>query len=109
MRGHRFPWFCVAAGLLLGVPLFGQAGMEMTSSADASHEQIHLGYPQDWSSRHLLMPGTRADDVLAAGVAHDPRYVYNMVMRQVAVERSKRIEFLRPRHQPHHTEIDWAV
>ena len=100
MRGFRFLWFCLAAGLLLGVPLSGQSGMETTSPADASHEQTHLGYPEDWSSRHLLMPGMRAEDVLAAGAAHDPRYVYNMVMRQVAVERSRPREPLRPRHCP---------
>ncbi len=104
MRGFRFLWFCVAAWLLLGVPLSGQSGMETTSPGDASQEQTHLGYPEDWSSRHLLMPGMRAEEVLAAGAAHDPRYVYNMVMRQVAVEKSRRVHPL-----PHHTEIDWAV
>jgi hypothetical protein len=109
MRGYRFSWFCLAAALLLGVPLSGQAGMETTSAADASHEQTHLGYPDDWSSRHLLMPGMRAEDVLAAGAVHDPRYVYNMVMRQVAVERSKPREPLRPHHLPRQTKIDWAV
>jgi hypothetical protein len=105
MRGCAFRWFCVVAGsLLLGLPLLGQAGRETASPSDASHEPTHLGYPQDWSSRHLLMPGTRAEDVLTAA-AHDPRYVYNRVMRQVAVEKS------RPgiRRLPHHTEIDWAV
>jgi len=50
------------------------------------------------------MPGMRAEDVLAAG-DHDPRYVYNMVMRQVAVER------FRHRERRHHRgmKIDWAV
>ncbi|MGA7589527.1 MAG: hypothetical protein WBW02_03395, partial [Candidatus Sulfotelmatobacter sp.] len=82
MRTCAFRWVCLGIGLLLmGIPLLGQAGLER----DASDEPTHLGYPQDWSSRHLLMPGARAEDVLAAG-DHDPRYVYNMVMRQVAVE-----------------------
>jgi hypothetical protein len=121
MRGYAFRWFCVAAGsLLLGVSLSGQAGMDRTSPSDASHvssnipsnvpsnfpsnESAHLGYPQDWSSRHLLMPGMRADDVLAAG-EHDPRYVYNMVMRQVAMERSRH----RERRHVRDMKIDWAV
>jgi len=105
MRGYACRWFCVVAGsLLLGLPLLGQAGMETASKGDASHELTHLGYPQDWSSRHLLMPGTRAEDVLAAA-AHDPRYVYNRVMRQVAVEKSRH----EIRRRPHRTEIDWAV
>jgi hypothetical protein len=104
-RGRALQWFCAAAGsLLLGIPLSAQAGMETTSPADASHEQTHLGYPQDWSSRHLLMPGARSEDVLAAS-AHDPRYVYNMVMRRLAVERSRHgvPRFRRP------AKIDWAV
>jgi hypothetical protein len=118
MRGCAFRWFCVAAGLLLlGIPLSGQAGMERTSPEGASEGQTHLGYPQDWSSRHLLMPGTRAEDVLAAG-ARDPRHVYNMVMRQVALENARiaaenaRIGIWRPRPPrriPRRMKIDWAV
>jgi hypothetical protein len=105
MRRCAFGWFCVAAGtLLLGIPLSGQTAMEGIAPDDASHGRAHLGYPQDWSSRHLLMPGMRAEDVLAAG-EKDPRYVYNMVMRQVAVERFRHRE---RRHQ-RETKIDWAV
>jgi hypothetical protein len=84
----------MAAGLLLlGIPLSGQAGKEMekASPQGASGVRTHLGYPQDWSSQHLLMPGTRAEDVLAAG-ARDPRHVYNMVMRQVALENARKAE-----------------
>jgi hypothetical protein len=104
MRGRAFRWFCAAAGsLLLGVTLSAQAGMETTSPTDANHEQTHLGYPRDWSSPHLLMPGVRAEDVLAAS-AHDPRYVYNRVMRQLAMERARR--GVRPSRRP---KIDWAV
>jgi hypothetical protein len=107
-RRLAFRWFCTAAGsLLLGLSLSAQTGRETASQAGASQEQTHLGYPHDWSSRHLLMPGMRAEDVLAAG-DRDPRYVYNMVMRQVAEWR------------PHHPlprypirrermKIDWAV
>jgi hypothetical protein len=94
----------VAAGLLLlGIPLSGQTRMEGTSPGDASDEQAHLGYPQDWSSRHLLMPGT-PEDLLAAG-ERDPRYVYNKVMRQVAVEKFRH-RLRRPRRP---MKIDWAV
>ena len=111
MRGFAFRWFCVAAGsLLLGLPLSAQLVRETSSQADASQEQTHLGYPHDWSSRHLLMPGMRAEDVLAAG-DRDPRYVYNMVMRQVAEGKSRRLPLrppLRPFPRPT-TKIDWAV
>jgi len=99
----------VAAGsLLLGTLLSAQTGVETTSPGDASQEQTHLGYPHDWSSRHLLMPGMRAEDVLAAG-ARDPRYVYNMVMRQVAIEKFRHAgpRPWRPNHPT--TKIDWAV
>ena len=105
MRGHAFRWFCVTAGsVLLSISLLGQAGTEEASRIDSSNGQTHLGYPQDWSSRHLLMPGMRAEDVLAAG-DHDPRYVYNMVMRQVAIDRFRHRE-RRPRRD---VKIDWAV
>jgi hypothetical protein len=46
----------------------------------------------------------RAEDVLAAG-KHDPRYVYNMVMRQVAMERSRG----RAQGNKKPIKIDWAV
>lgn len=105
MLAYAFRWFCVAAGsLLLCIPLSGQAGMERTTPRDASQGHAHLGYPQDWSSRHLVMPGLRAEDALAAG-DHDPRYVYNMVMRQVAVERFRH----RRRQHRREMQIDWAV
>jgi hypothetical protein len=107
MRGCAFRWFGVVAGLLLlSIPLSGQSGIgvETTAQGDSNDGQTHLGYPQDWSSPHLLMPGTRVEDVLAAG-ARDPRHVYNMVMRQVAVENA-RISVPWPRRR---MKIDWAV
>jgi len=77
MPGCAFRWFGVVGGLLLlGIPLSGQTRMEteMTSPRGASDGQTHLGYPQDWSSQHFLMPDTPAEDGLAAG-ASDPRHV----------------------------------
>jgi len=73
-------------------------------SAQSGGALPHLGYPQDWSSRHLLMTGLRQEDVLAAGV-RDPRYVYNMVMREVAARNLRRGS----QPPPHHMKIDWAV
>ena len=98
MRASHSVGFCVAAGLLCWAFRFWvRQGWRGPHRLTASHEQTHLGYPQDWSSRHLLMPGMRAEDVLAAG-ERDPRYVYNMVMRQVAVENLRR-RAPRPRRQ----------
>jgi hypothetical protein len=95
--------------LLLGIPLWGQAGEDGISAGDASGQRTHFGYPQDWSSRHLLMPGMRGDDGMAAG-DRDPRHVYNLVMRQVALQNAPRI-VPRPRlPQPRRRiKIDWAV
>jgi len=113
MGVRAFRWFHVAAGLfLLAIPLWGQAGMERSAADSANDEPKHLGYPQDWSSRHLLMPGARTEDVMAAA-DRDPRYVYNLVMRQVAVENARRwpsahtgIRVPRTRRR---IKIDWAV
>jgi hypothetical protein len=111
MRGFSFRWFGVVGGLLLlSIPLSAQAVKDEAPSGDASNQTTHLGYPQDWSSRHLLMPGTRAEDVMAAA-ERDPRYVYNLVMRQEAAENSRisaRTGILMLRHR-RHIRIDWSV
>ena len=111
MRWCAFRWFGVAAGLLLlGIPVLGQAGKatQMASTTGASDAPTHLGYPQDWSSRHLLMPGTRIEDVLTAG-ARDPRHVYNYVMRQVAVENARLGMVRPPLRLQRRMKIDWSV
>lgn len=94
--------FSVFLMLAMSISLAAQSGLE--STRDNREEPAHLGYPQDWSSQHLLMPGMRAEQVLQAG-EHDPRYVYNMVMRQVAIENTRR-PLPKPRR---HIKIDWAV
>jgi len=48
IREHEFRWFFVAgAVLLLGSHFSGQTIMGRTPSGEESHEQTHLGYPQD--------------------------------------------------------------
>jgi hypothetical protein len=113
MGVRAFRWFHVAAGLfLLAIPLWGQAGMQRSAADSANDEPKHLGYPQDWSSRHLLMPGARTEDVMAAA-DRDPRYVYNLVMRQVAVENARRWPSahtgIRAPRTRRRIKIDWAV
>ena len=104
IRGQELRGLCMAGLLLLAIPFSGQAKTDGITPDDRSNEQSHLGYPQDWSSRHLLMPGARANDVLAAG-RREPRHVYNMVMRQVAVDNFRR----RVPHPRRQVKIDWAV
>ena len=96
--------FSVFLLLAMSISLAAQSGIESNRDNDRREQPTHLGYPQDWSSRHLLMPGMRAEQILQAG-DHDPRYVYNMVMRQVAIENTRRT-LPRPRR---HIKIDWAV
>ena len=93
--------------LLLGIPLSAQDGtrIENSSQAGVSDVGAHLGYPQDWSTRHLLMPGPRPEALLAAG-GREPRLVYNMVMRQVALENSRGPLVAK---RPRRIKIDWAV
>lgn len=112
MRASTFRCFCVAAGLLLltvsllcqteaGQTKTGPTKIEKTSPAGATAAQMRLSYSQDWSSRHLVMPGTSA--VLPAA-KRDPRYVYNQLRRQVAIENASRIPARRK-----YIKIDWAV
>jgi hypothetical protein len=125
-----FRWLGLAVGLLLlGIPLAGQSSTETrrTSTGETSADQDHFGYPLDWSSHHLLMPGPRIEDVLSAG-ARDPRHIYNMVMREVALKNSRlgRVDgpvngpildgpigdgpiFGRPIKRTRKIKIDWSV
>jgi hypothetical protein len=76
-----------------------------TDGGDETTKQ-HFGYPQDWSSRHLVMAGEDGQDPLRAG-SREPRHVYNRVMREMAREGERR-----HRHPPlrqKNIKVDWAV
>jgi hypothetical protein len=64
----------------------------------------HLGYPQDWSSRHLVITGESAKDPLASG-SREPRHVYNRVLRENAIRENRR----HPKRPRHAMKVDWAV
>src|SRR5271163_1222397 len=105
MRGYAFRLLSGLAGLLLlGLPVSGQVSAEKASPAEVIDELSRLGYSQDWSSGHLLMPGTQPEDVLAARV-RDPRLIHNLVMRQAAVENGRATGLRRRRRM----KIDWSV
>jgi hypothetical protein len=105
MRRCAFRLLGVPAGmLLLGIQLSGQTVVQNSPPADVDKKLSHLGYPQDWSSRHLLMAGVRPEDAMTAG-ARDPRLIYNQVMRQIAAENGRAGAQQRRRRM----KIDWAV
>jgi hypothetical protein len=64
----------------------------------------HLGYPQDWSSRHMILTG---EDSLGpqSPAWREPRHVYNRVMR----EEAKREWHRHPHRRRHAIKVDWAV
>jgi hypothetical protein len=64
----------------------------------------HLGFPQDWSSRHLIMTGNNPSAALGAARG-EPRHVYNMVQRMIATEGTRRpiLGGKRP------IKVDWSV
>lgn len=102
-RTNCFAWLILAGALLAAMQLVAQTPVDDGSFVEES-EHPRVGYPHDWSSSHLLMPGARPNDVLAAS-DHDPRYVYNWVMRQVAVENLRHWVPV-PSSK---SRIDWAV
>lgn len=77
------------------------------SDRDDETMKQHFGYPQDWSSRHLVMAGEDGQDPLRAG-SREPRHVYNRVMREVAREGEKRRHGHPPLRQKA-IKVDWAV
>jgi len=104
MRTRLFRGWWVLAGFLCCIPLLAQEAFERIPTVEVRRPAKHLGYPHDWSSRHLLMPGVSADEALVAA-ERDPRHVYNLVMRQVVLGRS---HFPMRQHR-FHPRIDWAV
>ncbi len=107
-------WFCVLAGLLLGgIPLSAQSGIaigkdtDRTPPANRNNGAGHIGYVQDWSTRHLVMPGARIEDV-PADRNRDPRLIYNMLRHQAAV---KGLDAPGVSLSPEasHPKVDWAV
>ena len=99
-------------GLLFSVMLLaGRSHGQAASAADIDGGRAeiatpatNLGYPEDWSSHHLVMAGGSAERALAMG-SKDPRYVYNMVMHQTAVNNAR----LALRRGQKKIKVDWAV
>lgn len=100
---RRFGILSITLGALLGVSI-AQMRDRDTQDKQADMTQPHLGYPQDWSFRHLVMTGDGENDALSSG-AGEPRHVYNRVMRQIAIEAARR----HPRRPKHAMKVDWAV
>ncbi|HEV3383537.1 MAG TPA: hypothetical protein VG097_01915 [Gemmata sp.] len=84
------------------VPAITQAAENGTSDSKAA--ATHLGYPRDWSFRQLVMTGNNDSMALKAG-QREPRHIYNMVMRRMAIEEAKGGR--KPRKNP--INVDWSV
>ena len=92
-------WVHLLLGFVVCLPPFAQAAENGSQDSNT-----HFGYPQDWSSRHIVMTGNDDSATLKAAVT-EPRHVYNMVMRRAAIEAAKRGR--RPRKNA--IKVDWAV
>ena len=103
MQGFKGLFVHLVLGLALCVPASLQAAGNGAENGDATAE-THFGYPQDWSSRHLVMTGDDSSATLKAGIT-EPRHVYNMVMRRTAIEAAKRAK----RRHKNAMKVDWAV
>jgi hypothetical protein len=90
-------------GFVLCVSISVQAAENGTSDSSAGGA-TSLGYPQDWSSRHLVMTGNDDSAALKAGLT-EPRHVYNLVRRRAAIESAKRGR--KPRKGA--IKVDWSV
>jgi hypothetical protein len=101
----KFAAITISTSILL-VPSPAQQTSESRSEIrDASGQVKSLGYPQDWSARHILLTGRDSASVQRAGV-QEPRQVYNLVRRMVAERNLRRgIRSRRWRSM----KVDWSV
>lgn len=94
-------------GLLLSiaVPAWEQDRPALTIEPKSSQDTAeHLGYPQDWSARHMILTG---EDPLGpdSPAWREPRHVFNRVMREEAIREQHRHPIRRHRAM----KVDWAV
>ena len=99
----------MAGSLLLLLSLSGLPAPAPSASAQTAMEaaaglEPRLGYSQDWSSKHRLMPGP-STEVDWSAERLDPRFIHNLLRRQRAVEKNG------PAAPPirHRRKIDWSV
>ena len=93
---------------LLAVVSWGQKNERQEAGGRDAASQSHLGYPQDWSSRHLVMTGEGGKDPFSSA-SKEPRHIYNRVMREVASEENRRRSHRRRHRSQRNIKVDWAV
>jgi hypothetical protein len=94
--------------MLLAVVSWGQKNERQEAGGKDVVSRSHLGYPQDWSSRHLLMTGDGGKDPFSSA-SKEPRHIYNRVMRQVASEENRGRSHHRRDRGQRNIKVDWAV
>jgi hypothetical protein len=102
---RRFAVLAISTSVLLVSSRAQQRVRSSSEVRNASDQFDHLGYPQDWSARHLLLTGSESASVQRAGV-HEPRQVYNLVRRMVAEDNLGR-GIGPPRIRS--MKVDWSV
>jgi hypothetical protein len=91
--------------LFMGCFLFFSASLQAAENAtEGPKATTHIGYPRDWSFRHIVMTGNNDSATLKAGLT-EPRHVYNMIMRRAAIEAATKGR--RPRNPS--MSVDWSV
>ncbi len=91
--------------LLVGCFLVSSASLQAAeNAAEGPKATTHIGYPRDWSFRHIVMTGNNDSAALKAGLT-EPRQVYNMVMRRAAIQAGTKGR--KPRKSP--MKVDWSV
>jgi hypothetical protein len=112
---RQLKWIALAA-VALSVVSWGQRNDRNVSPGDSDESATpHLGYPQDWSSRHLVMSGANGKDPFSS-TSREPRHVYNRVMREVAREEGRRHRDddreegrRHPNRRRRNIKVDWSV
>ncbi len=97
-------FFCIQ----LTVLMFAMMPFSMTLLAQEPAPE-HVGFPVDWSSRHILFTNHASPESFAAA-SRDPRLYYNWLQRSSRIiARGPGERPLPPSRRRTHIQVDWAM